>query len=211
MTYPLSTHTAGDVISYVRRQFGDDASVQLLDSDILTWINMAQDEIARKLKNIQATSYTISVAGNDVYDVPPDVIQMESVYYNNVPLRATSQDWIQTQVGESMMDRGTPRYWWIWAANIHIYPVPEDSVTEIKVNYIKRPNDVVNAASSLQLPDAYYTLICEYVMSKAQELDENLQAAQISKQQFDTMIVEVTGLERNEIGSFLVVQEYEYD
>jgi len=211
MTFPLSSKTANDVMSLIRRLFGDDAAVQILDSDLISWINMGQLDIATKLQCIQATAVTSSIVGTSAYSVPTDIIKMESVYFNNVPLRATSMDSIQTMIGDTIgTDQADPRYWWLWANMIYVYPVPS-TIYPIEINYIKRPANVVNAASSLSLPDTYFNALCEYVMAKAQELDENLQGSQISQQKYGEYVTNLMNIERSESGSFPVVQEYIYD
>jgi hypothetical protein len=212
MTFPVSTRTAQNLMDYIRRQFGDDASVQIQDADLITWINMGQMDIVTKLECLQATSVATSVANQNYLVMPTDVIKMESVYYSDKPLKATSMDSIQTTVGSTIStDTGDPIWWWIWANRIYMYPVPDNSTTSVEINYIKRPLDVANGASLLSIPDAYYNALAEYVMIKAQELDENLQGAQISKQKYDETVTSVMGLERQEQGAFLVIQEYVYD
>jgi hypothetical protein len=211
MTYPVSSHTVQDIITYCRRLFGDDSSVQILDSDIIMWINMGQMDIATKLMNVQASSATVSVIGQAAYTVPSDVIKMESVYYNSKPLRGTSMDSVQTQFEDLISSQGFPQYWWLWANSINIFPVPDTANVPIVINYIKRPTAVVNGASALGLPDTYYNALCDYVMAKAAELDENVAGSQTAMDKYSATLVNVSGVERSESGAWLVIQEYQYD
>jgi hypothetical protein len=196
-------------MDYVKRQFGDEAGVQLRDSDLITWINNGQLELARKLRNIQASMSAAVVASNGVFSVPDDTLKLESVILDNVFLTPTNFEGARALLGDKIGYTGEPEFWWVWANQIFVYPVPQAAGT-ITINYIARPDPVVNASSTLSLSDLYYNQLCDYVMMKAHELDENLQASQVMAQRLENGIIEVLNIERSEHGAFPVVTEVSY-
>ena len=70
MSYLNPTRTVPEVITAVERQFGDEAGVQLIESDIIRWINDAQDVIVAKNKVLKAKSTSPSVANQAAYTFP---------------------------------------------------------------------------------------------------------------------------------------------
>jgi len=62
MSYGAKTRLVSEVITAVQRQFGDESGVQLENTDIIRWINDAQDVIVAKNKVLKAKSTTAAVA-----------------------------------------------------------------------------------------------------------------------------------------------------
>src|SRR6478609_3167002 len=120
-----ATKTVSDVLSDVKRTFGDEASVQVTDADVIRWVNQAQVEIVSKNQILTSVATTASVANQYVYDLSALNIQsISSIHYNGVKL-----DYMSFQEAEEYILRndplhnitGVPQFWYQWADEISFY------------------------------------------------------------------------------------------
>lgn len=188
LSYQPSTRTVGNVLNHVRRQFGDEAGVQIVDSDVIGWINDAQDTIVNRNRPLKATARGLdSIKGVASYKFPNnDIIQIESVLYDgqpieNVPYAEAEQSYVG---GDAT---GTPRVWWEWSGSFTFYPTP-DSSAPIVLKYTTLATKVSSTDDTLGVPDKYYQTVLNYVMQQAYELDENFNASQLKETQFNRQI-----------------------
>lgn len=211
MATPTATRTVADVMTYTKRQFGDESGAQLVDSDIIRWINQAQMEIVNKTPIIQATATQTTVPGTQKYPIPADLIQLESVSFGNNYLQQTDFDTIRAQSNANgTYQADCPQYWYVWANQIYLWPVPSTAKT-LEVNYSKAPTAVTTGSDLISLPDRYFDRICEYVMSKAYELDEDWQGHTVNKQAFEDKLMEGNNSDKNLIGAFPVARDWDYE
>lgn len=207
----VPTKTLGDVITYVKRQFGDESGVQITNDDIMRWANQAQMEIVNKNPIIQATATQDAVVGQQTYDPPPDIIQIESVMFDNCILEPKGFEDIRAALGpDNGGTSGIPGMWYTWANKLYLWPTP-DRIKQIAVNYSKAPTVLTSEADLLSVPDRYFDRVCEYVNSKAYELDEDWNAHQVQRQQFEDKLLEDSNAENNMIGAYFVATDYEYE
>jgi hypothetical protein len=167
-------------------------------------------EIVNKNPMIQAVATQPAVAGQQTYSIPPDMIQIESVMYDGNILEPQSFEGIRSYLGTDNSVSGIPMYWYTWANQIYLWPVPTGTKT-ISVNYSKIPVSVAVSSDFLGVPDRYYDRVCEYVMSKAYEMDEDWPANQSTRKQFEDKLMEANNAEKNMIGKFYVVMDSEYE
>lgn len=191
MTVLQATRTVGEVMTAVKRQFGDESGVQLEDADIIRWINDAQDVIVAKTKVLKAKSTTSSVANQGSYTFPSDNIhQVESIHYNGVRIPnmpfAEAEEYIFAADPDKTMV-GTPEFWYEWAGTFTLWPTP-GGIEDIDLYYTKRPTPVTSAANILSVPDKFYQDVVRYVLINAYEMDEDLANAQAKGAQFDQSI-----------------------
>lgn len=190
MAYSPTTRTTQDVATSVKRTFGDESGVQLTDSDILMWINDAQEEIVKRNKVLKATATSAAVVGQADYAFPTsNILQIESLHYDgskleNIPFVEAENDFISP---ENAGEVGIPQVWWEWGGSFTLWPAPDDTAA-IKLYFTQSPAIVtsVSAQQVLSLPDKYFRQIVNYVLQQAYEMDENWDGSQIKGQQFDT-------------------------
>jgi len=210
MPIATATKTLNDVVVYIQRQFGDESGVQITIADITRWVNAAQMAIVDKTPIIQATATTNSVAGTQTYAFPADLIQVESVLFDGNILQPRDFEGIRYELGINNNTPGDPVYWYSWANQLYLWPVPT-VVKAIAVNYSKAPTSVTGLADQLGLPDRYFDRICDYVSSKAYELDEDWQANQVTLKRFEDKLTEDTNSDKINYGSFPVAIDGEYE
>jgi hypothetical protein len=193
-----ATHTVSEVITAVKRQFGDESGVQIDDSDIIRWINEAQEVISNKNKVLKAKSTTSSVANQSSYSFPAQNIQqVESIHYDGQRIPnmtfAEAEEYV-FKADPTASLKGMPIIWYEWAGTFTFWPAPDD-VNDIDVYYTRRPV-AVTSASTLDVPDKYYPDIVRYVLQQAYELDEDPQNSQLKQKQFENSLNELSDEER---------------
>lgn len=182
MSFVPTTKTGTNVASIVKRQFGDEAGVQITDSDILDWINDAQRKICNKNKVIKAKATSDVIGGQSDYSLPSlDINQIDGIAINGKFLRATEFPTAESSIIPADPQKtvsGTPEYWYEYAGVITLWPVPDSTISGgLSVYYTKNPTPLASLSDLLALPDKYFSQITELVLASAYELDENFQAA----------------------------------
>lgn len=191
--------TVQDVINVVTRQFGDESGVQLQVSDIINWINDAQDTIVNRNRILKAKSSQQVVNGQAEYTFPLlRIIQIESLHYNGRIL--PNMSFVEAEQRISTTDpkgeqQGTPLFWYEWAGSLTLWPTPNDSGT-IQLYYSVLPPRISAANDPLSVPDKYFEDVCRYVMQQVYEMDQDWQGSQAKQQQFDASVNDLGEEER---------------
>ena len=199
MSYSPPTRLVSEVMTAVKRQFGDESGVQLEDSDIIRWVNDAQDVIVAKTKVLKAKSSTPATAGQAAYTFPSDnIYQIESLHYDGMRIPnmnfPEAEEYIFTAdpLGDAL---GSPALWYEWAGTFTFWPAPGE-VQNIDLYYTQRPVRVTLVSDVLSLPDKYYQDVVRYCMQQAYEMDEDMANSQAKGQQFDASLNEKSEEER---------------
>lgn len=199
MSYGAKTRLVSEVLTAVQRQFGDESGVQLENTDVIRWVNDAQDVIVAKNKVLKAKSTTPSVAGQAAYTFPSDNIhQIESIHYNGyrVPNMSFAEAEAEIfQADPALVATGDPYLWYEWAGTFTFWPAPGD-VKNIDLYYTQRPTPVTLVSDTLSLPDKYYQDVVRYCLQQAYEMDEDMANSQAKAQQFDASLNEKSEEER---------------
>lgn len=188
---------ASDIITRVRRVFGDEASVQVQDADILRWINDGQVEIIKHNDTaLQKTGYVNLVLGQAEYTLPTDMMILRSLRYKFAAMTAFSSLRYRNmqQFDESidgwdgnLYSQGNPIFFTVYEDKAILFPTPNESVTSgLKVLYNQKPTDVVANGDALALPLIYHNTILKYCMWQASLLDENNDVALMFKNDFQS-------------------------
>lgn len=189
-----------DVITRVKRKFGDEGSVQITDADIIRWINDAQVQIAVSNQGILETVATADVIQNQPeYDCPADMSVLRSMSFKGYRVKYMSFaefneyiDGFSADPGISPYGPGIPEIFMVWNNKITLFPKPDRDVTGgLKIYYMKQPATVALPPDSLSLPLQYHNAIVDYVMQQAYELDEDLEKSNFSKAKFDQAMMDL--------------------
>lgn len=203
----LNTHTLSDVWTYAKRQFGDESAVQITEADITRATNQACMEIVSKNKVLRASAQIDSVLGQDEYDKPDDCLQLTSVKYGTTLLRGIGFDDFQNRFAQDDCDE--VKYWTQYGDTLVLGAAPTEDATTIKIYYIPEPAPVGNPTDTLPVPDRYFDRVCEYVMSKLYELDEDWQGHQTNRQMFEDNLQQLSNDETNNRGPYSAIVPYD--
>ena len=191
-----NTYRVSDVAVRVKRQFGDEAGVQVTDADIFRWVNDGQREIAAKNDLLRTRAAADIVAGQNTYGNPPDVLRFISVYYDGNPLRhinfQEADGWILSQ-DPSVALSGKPTIWYSFANEILLYPKPDADIAGGLVSYYSQlPAAVTSLDNTIALPDRYFSRLLEFVMAQAYEMDDDWTAAGNKVSQLNSALQEAS-------------------
>jgi hypothetical protein len=181
-----------DVKLRIKRQFGDDAGIQIQDADIVRWVNDAQREIANQNDDILMVTATANVVANQgAYTLPADLRLLRQIKYNGLHLKPMTlndfNEYIDGLDNPQNYSQGNPLVYNVWAGSFNVFPVPSTSaalVNGFTIYYLRNPVDVVNDTDNLEFPNGYHNHIVEYCLRMAYELDENWGASQQLNQRF---------------------------
>jgi hypothetical protein len=184
-----------DIVTRVRRTFGDEAAVQVTDADIIRWINDSQVEIIKHNDSaLQQTAYVNLVLGQQEYTMPADLIILRSLRYkfsdmlSYSALRFKNMQQFDDSVDGwdgGLFSQGNPEFFTMYADKAILFPIPSQSVASgLKVLYNQKPTDVVGLSDALALPLIYHNTILKYCMWQASLLDENNDAAMMFQNDF---------------------------
>lgn len=184
-----TTKTASHIITAVKRQFGDEAGIQITDDDIYRWINEAQREILAVNKTFKAKAVTDITAGVFEYTFPSEpILDIQSIWVNGARIKFKSfqefEEYVQNN--DSLRNAtGTPELWTEWAGSFIFWPTPQqDVVGGITIYFTKGASEVADSNDQLSVPDQYLNRVLEYCMAQAHELDEDYQASEYKLRQF---------------------------
>lgn len=205
-----------DVITRVKRQFGDESGVQITDDDIMRYINDAQHEIVAHNESVlEATDTQDLVAGTNNYAFPVDLMVLRSIRfkfsdmlsyevlkgYSLQEFDSMIRDWDGTHHGE-----GTPYIYTVYDNTIYIFPTPNtDSTDGLKILYSQNPTEVTLITDELSLPLIYHNAICKYCMREANVLDEDYEASAMHDVRFQEDVRRLSNREQQKGNEFYPV------
>ncbi len=180
-----SSLSVTDIITRIKRQFGDEASVQVGDADVIRWVNDATRDIAIKADLLQTRATSNVTATQQEYLLPPDILTLRSARFLGEKLRPYSAQEAEDVLERQTSVRGTPVAFWTWANRISLHPTPDRSIVgALTLYYTKQPRPVAQGGDIPEVPPQYHNRIVEYCLQMAYELDENWAAAQAKQTQF---------------------------
>lgn len=212
-----------DVITRVRRTFGDDAAVQVTDADVIRWINDGQIEIVKNNDSaLQKTAFVDLVLGQSTYSLPTDLLILRSLRYKFVDMLSfSSLRYKNMQEFDDSIDgwdgtgytQGNPVFFTTYEGKAILFPTPNQSlVSGLKVLYNRTPTDVVANGDSLSLPLLYHNTIVKYCMSQASLLDEDHDPALMYKTDFQSDMNTLQGTEvQDPVSTYPVVTVLDFD
>lgn len=212
-----------EIITRVRRVFGDEAAVQIEDDDIIRWINDAQIEIVMKNDSaLQKTDFVNLVAGQGTYVLPADLLLLRSLRYKYSDMASFSALRYQNmqQFDESIdgwdgsfYNQSHPILFTMFEGKATLFPVPDQSSTGgLKVLYSQRPTPVVASVDSLALPLIYHNTVFMYCMWQASLLDEDHEPAMMYRSNFQSNVTDLINKENQDpVQKYQTITVMEYD
>jgi hypothetical protein len=170
-TEPAGVLRVSDIAIRVKRQFGDEFGAQITDADILRWVNDAMRDIALRNNLLQVKAVTATVANQQDYTLPADMLTLHSVRYGTDKLQSLTLSEADTFMDTTSSNAGTPVYYSQWGSTISLYPIPSDAATSLNIYYTRQPVVVDDLSDAPELPAAYHLRLVEYCIAQAYELD----------------------------------------
>lgn len=177
-----------DIKTRVKRAFGDESGVQITDDDIKRWINDGQREIVMNNEGLLEKTATANIiTDTQSYNLPVDLLILKAIHFKGSsdtayrPLRGMTftefNEYIDGWDGATSVV-GTPVSYTIHAGKIYLFPVPDSDISSaLKIYYQRSPTDIVNDGDTPDLPLLYHSVLVNYCLRQAHEMDEDLEAA----------------------------------
>lgn len=212
-----------DIVTRVRRIFGDEAAVQVTDADIMRWINDGQIEVVKHNDGaLQKTSLINIVANQSSYTLPTDLLILRSLRYKfSDMLSFSALRYKNMQQFDDSIDGwdGTaytaarPEFFTMYEGKALLFPTPDQSFTSgIKVLYNQKPTDVTTLSDALSLPLIYHNTLLKYCMWQASLLDEDHEPALMYKTDFQNDMSMLRTRETTEAtATYTTITVLEYD
>lgn len=191
---------ASEVATRVRRTFGDEASVQVTDDDIIRWINDGQEYVVIKNEGLMEAKATADITASVAeYPVPTDMSVLRSLSLQGTHLKQYTFnefneyiDGFAAPSGLNNYGQGVPICYMVYNNTITLFPTPSTSTTgALYVYYIRHPTPVATLADSLSVPLQYHNAIVDYCLQQAYELDEDVMKTQMKATQLDKQLQEL--------------------
>jgi len=196
MSYSDPTKTVGDVYNQVKRAFGDESGVQVTNQDIVRWINEAQVDIAKQNQVLQTTATVNVIGGTDTYSlsaVTPKIDSVASILLNgrrigNIPVSQAEES--ISLADPDGVESGAPQFWYEWAGDVTFWPIPNKNY-EMLIRYTAQPTNITTTLTDvLSVPDECFTDVCNYVLMRAYEMDENAEMMAVKQAEYSTSVAE---------------------
>ncbi len=196
MSYSAPTKTVGDVYDQVKRVFGDESGVQLTNEDIARWVNEAQVDISKQNQVLQTTATINMIGGTATYSLSAVTPRIDSVASILLDGRRVG-DIPVSQAEESIsladpegLETGAPQFWYSWGGDITFWPIPNKNYTML-IRYTAEPTAVTTTATDLlSVPDECFTDVCNYVLMRSYEMDENAEMMAVKQAEYSASVAE---------------------
>lgn len=187
------SRTVQDIITSVKRTFGDESGVQITDADIIRWINQGQMEIAQIAKINRKRALTDVIRNQSKYSFAAmSIIEIESLNFDgkllpNMPY-AEAEAFLFEQDPQGKAT-GTPRVWYEYAGEITVWPAPDTAIPSgLVILYIAQPADVSAPTETLGVPDRFFSALLTFVLAEAYQLDDDYQNAAYQQERFGAIL-----------------------
>lgn len=207
MPAELITRNVQEVIQEVKRIFGDEAAVQITDSDIIRWIDMAQSEVVMRNAELGAAVALVNSVADQI-DYPvlanvPNLLTIQSIHFKGRPLKnLTFQEAESYLMKGGEIISGTPEMWYERGGIVSFHPPASESIDAVIKIYFNKTPDAVTAQSLLGLPDNYYNSIVAFVLNRAYLLDENPNLANLVNTDFDKGVTRLQERTQSQTNSY---------
>lgn len=180
--------TLSQAVEQVRSRLDEASATVWSDVELMTWINEACAEIARRTESLQTVQSIDVSAGASMITMPPDVLRVSRVEWFTSLVPAVNRS---LEIREkfamdavwgagSLQTQGVPQYCAFvgFPPNLEcqIYPLPEADGT-LEVTYYKAAPTLATDGSDndtvLTIPAGWEDLILDYATAMAQRRDGN--------------------------------------
>lgn len=180
--------TVADIKTRVKRRFGDEAGVQLTDTDIVQFINDSQLEVVKRNESLlEKTATANATSGVQEYTLPVDLLIFKFLMwkgsgdtaYRKLKGLSTAEfnEYIDGWDGDNS-NQAVPCVFTMHAGKFLVYPIPQDTIANaFKIYYNRTPVDVALDTDVPDLPILYHTVLVDMVLKLAYEMDEDWEAA----------------------------------
>lgn len=166
----------------IKRQFGDEYNVIIVDEDIFYWIHEAELDIIRQTASndiqiqVAANTFPVLIAGNVI---------VKRVAVNGRALTYTTRNELDS-VG-TITAEGTSNQWYWESHKVFLYPVPLAADNyNVDVIYCRVPTEMtVGGTNTFTVPEVFHEDVVKYCIARAHNKNMNWKAAEAEMEAYD--------------------------
>jgi len=190
-----------DLVEYARQQYGSQSDDFFTDSELYRHVWAAQMQIATEAKCIKKQFTTTSVADQQTYTMPTNMIGLKRASYDAdgsgcqmtiVPLDSILDI---TEGTLSGITATVPTHCAHWGDTLYLGPTPADSGKTIELFGYTEPQEVT-ASSSLEIPSRYHLDLHLFLLHMKALKDKDFQTANYYGQRWEMAVQKAVGKER---------------
>lgn len=195
---------ASTILTDVRRELVEISPAYWSDAELLRHLNRGEHVFNTKAHVLEDTAQLSLVQGRLNYPLPQNWVSKQAVFYKIVNsdgtyrwkrLHATNLEKMGQQrpnfLNTSTDNQGTPTRCWIWRRELWLDRAPDaEAATTLTLFFRSKPIPLTAATQEINLDDTFSEALFEYIMWKALRKEQEFDAADEHKLEFDTWIAE---------------------
>lgn len=177
--------TPVEIMTFARRKYNAVSDDFYSDAEIYDMIYQAEMELALETQCIEVVLTASTVAAQQEYSFPTNLIAIKRVEYNGRKLEklAFREDDIITNYDQDTTASGTPEGYMFWNEVLYLRPIPA-AVGTLRILGYSEPG-AVTAVSTLEVPSRYHLDISDFILIHFNAKDKNYQGASYYQAKWD--------------------------
>lgn len=187
----MASLTLADMAEFVRTVLDSDEE-EMPDVMLDVWRDEGVARIERTFENWSFYEQTWDLTTSDhAVTLPDDLETISSIEAANWTLQYLPHAAAINQYAYGDQT-GLPYFWSLWAGVLYLWPTPSDEVS-YTVTGIRKPIEATADTDTVDLPDEFHALVCEWMLARAYEQqDDDI----MSTQKFGRFEQELDGYRR---------------
>jgi hypothetical protein len=175
-----------DVLTSVRSQLYEPSPGFWTDTELMSYLWQAEQEIALNIRCTQAQTAITTVTAQSMY-TRPAAYYIDRLTWDKVKLKKidfTDYDALQRVAYGGMYTVGRSMHYYEFDDQLGLWPIPSYSAP-IDVYYVAIPSSYTASGNAFTVPVYFHNMIQDYALYRAFAKDQNQQQATFFKQQWD--------------------------
>jgi hypothetical protein len=188
--------TPVELVTLVRQQWNAVGDDFFADTELYSYIQAAEMDLARQALVIEQNYSTSTVASQQTYAFPTNAIAIKRITYAGnklMPINFREDDTL-TLNNATTTATGTPQYYALWERTIYLRPIPSDVGTLVIYSYDAPA--AVSANSVLEIPTCFHFDVAEYVLWRMAAKDKNFEAAEYYRTRWQDCVMRARAWQR---------------
>lgn len=195
---------AQTILTDVRRELVETSAAYWSDAELLRHLNRGEADFTNKTRILEDTAQLSLVQGQLNYSLPQNWMSVKDVLFKIVSPDGTfrwkrlypsnlekmtqlRQNFLNTETG----NQGTPSRYWIWRRELWLDRAPDaENATTIFLFFKCKPIPLTAATQEINLDDSLSEALFEYIMWKALRKEQEFDAADEHKLEYDRYVLE---------------------
>lgn len=161
-----------DISRRVKREYGDSAGSQIVDQDIIDWINDGQEDIARATDCLVGLTLTTLSANTREINLPTNAYKVLRISVDENKLLPTSIQKLNQRYsgGDWTILEGDPYEYYVDADKVYFFPMPTRDLS-VSVETVNLPTEITNLSQTPQIPKYFHRTLVDWCLAHASSFD----------------------------------------